>query len=116
MKTNALLLMCTLFALATAKPWYDRSSSYISKAQSSSPHHGHKSGYFDSEGYYHHSQAKTSQISENSLSLVPPTIYHYDESNICKSAKYKSGDFFTYIHVCESGESRSGELTLIKIS
>ena len=88
MKTLTLSLLCTVFALSTAKPWF-----------------GKLNGRFDDMGYFHKS-------AEEKLGLQASTVASVQQKSgreICQSATFSHLGLTTYVHVCESGLDYQGK-------
>ncbi len=88
MKTLTLSLLCTVFALSTAKPWF-----------------GKLNGRFDDMGYFHKS-------AEEKLGLLQAStvasVQQKSGREICQSATFNHMGLSTYVHVCESGLDSQG--------
>ena len=105
MKIVSSILLCTVSMITSATPWYN--NPYKARAQ--------KTGYFDSQGYYHRA-AETTMIHEDFPATQQAanrgSVLSSDASTLnftCQSASYISRRVSTYLHICELGGS-SGEL------
>ncbi len=88
MKTLTLSLLCTIFALSTAKPWF-----------------GKLNGHFDDMGYFHTSAEEKLGLQASSVAIVQQK----SGRQICQSATYGHSGLTTYVHVCESGLDSQGK-------
>lgn len=93
-----ILIICAVFALTSALPWYSNNYNNQRVAE--------KEGHFDLAGNYH---ARAMSYNNNPYRVASSQQQQSPGLDICKSATHTNGGLSTYVHVCQAGTDSTGE-------